>query len=379
MGVIVREKPKGSGEYYVFINHKNYRKSKKIGRDKRLANQVAEKIKARLVLGELPFEDDVKQKLPTFETYARQWLRLPSDRKPTTTEVYEANLERHVYREIGKLPLGKITRPRLQALFDYLATDGYAKSTVKIAKAPVSLILAHAVEGGLIDSNPAKDLKTGGLAARKPNQPLNEGEVMLLLEQAKRYQGGAYYPIFLYALRTGKRIGEIRATKWQDIDFDKRFVEVKRNIVRGKFYTPKGNHSRRVGLSPMVIEELKRLRTEQKRAALRGGYPVPEFVFTDENGEIMKQYFIRDALEKIRKAAGLKRITLHDLRHSYAHIRLSRGHNLPDVSRSLGHADVKITVKIYGHLKHDDFQDEVDSLDSPHLNATYTHLAKGKN
>jgi integrase len=84
----------------------------------------------------------------------------------------------------------------------------------------------------------------------------------------------------------------------------------------------------------------------------------------------MQQYKIRAALDKCLKAANLRRITIHDLRHSYAHIRLScRGHNLADVSRSLGHADVKITVSIYGHLKHDDFQDEIDSLDTPHPNA----------
>jgi integrase len=378
MGVTIREKIKDSGEYYIFINWKGYRKSKKIGRDLRLANEVAEKIKARLVLGQLPFEDQDRQMLPTFEKYARKWLKLPADRKPTTTELYEYTMVRHVFPEIGRLTLDKVTRPRLQTLFDYLATDGYAKSTIRIAKGPVSLVLDHAVEGGLIDKNPCKDLKTGGVAAKKPNDPLNEAEAERLLEQAKLYDDGEYYPIFLYALRTGKRIGEIRATKWEDIDFERRFVEVKRNIVRGKSYTPKGNRSRRVGLSPMVIKHLKKLHTQQRKDALQNRYPVPEFVFTEPGDRIMRLHLIRDALEKCLKAADLRRITIHDLRHSYAHIRLSRGHNLPDVSRSLGHADVKITVKTYGHLKHDDFQAEIDSLDTPHPNAPYTQPAGGK-
>ncbi len=125
----------------------------------------------------------------------------------------------------------------------------------------------------------------------------------------------------------------------------------------------------------MVIEELRKMRTEQKRRALKGGHAIPKFVFTDENGGIMRQHKIRDALAKCLEAAKLRRITIHDLRHSYAHIRLSRGHNLADVSRSLGHADVKITVKVYGHLKHNDFQDEIDSLDTLHLNAPQTQPA----
>jgi integrase len=180
-------------------------------------------------------------------------------------------------------------------------------------------------------------------------------------------------------LRTGKRIGETLATTWEDINFKKRFVEVKRNLVRGNFYSPKNSRSRRIGLSPLVIKELRKMRTEQKRQALKGGYPMSEFVFTEEDGRIMRQHLIRGDLENCLKAAKLQRITIHDLRHSYTHIRLSRGHNLADVSRSLGHADVKITVKIYGHLQHDDFQDEIDSLDTPHLNAPQVQPADIEN
>ena len=53
MAVNVREKPKGSGQWWIFINHQGKRKSKKIGKDKRLAREVAEKIKAKFVLNEL--------------------------------------------------------------------------------------------------------------------------------------------------------------------------------------------------------------------------------------------------------------------------------------------------------------------------------------
>ena len=52
MGIKVREKPKGSGVYYVFVEHQGKRKAKKIGKDKKLAVQVAKKIEAKLTLGE---------------------------------------------------------------------------------------------------------------------------------------------------------------------------------------------------------------------------------------------------------------------------------------------------------------------------------------
>ena len=63
MGVSIRQKPKGSGVWWVFINHQGKRKAKKIGKDKRLASEVAKKIEARLVLGEYEFNKN-KERSP---------------------------------------------------------------------------------------------------------------------------------------------------------------------------------------------------------------------------------------------------------------------------------------------------------------------------
>jgi integrase len=73
MGVKVREKPPGSGIYWIFINHQGKRKSKKIGADEKLANGVAEKIKAKLVLGELDIEK-IEEPCPIFKEYAELCL-----------------------------------------------------------------------------------------------------------------------------------------------------------------------------------------------------------------------------------------------------------------------------------------------------------------
>jgi integrase len=78
MGVRVREKPKGSGIYWIFINHQGRRKSKKIGTDENLTNEVAEKIKAKLVLGELNIEK-IEEPSPIFRDSCELWLSLPHD------------------------------------------------------------------------------------------------------------------------------------------------------------------------------------------------------------------------------------------------------------------------------------------------------------
>ena len=72
-----------------------------------------------------------------------------------------------------------------------------------------------------------------------------------------------------------------------------------------------------------------------------------------------------NALNHCIEKAGLRRIRIHDRRHSYATIRLLRGHNVGDVSYQLGHSSIKITYDTYGHWMPGKFKSEVDELDHP--------------
>ena len=72
MGVKVREKPKDSGTYWIFITHRGKRKSKKIG-DKRLANEISKKIEAKLVLGDLSIINKNELAIPTLKQYIHGW------------------------------------------------------------------------------------------------------------------------------------------------------------------------------------------------------------------------------------------------------------------------------------------------------------------
>ncbi len=74
MGVKVREKPKRSGIYWIFIDHQSKRKSKKIGKDEKLAHEVAKKIEAKLILGDLDLNTDDKINIPTFKEYSQVFL-----------------------------------------------------------------------------------------------------------------------------------------------------------------------------------------------------------------------------------------------------------------------------------------------------------------
>jgi integrase len=70
---------------------------------------------------------------------------------------------------------------------------------------------------------------------------------------------------------------------------------------------------------------------------------------------------------------GCARYELHSLRHSYATIRLMRGHNVGDVSYQLGHSSIRITYDVYAHWIPGQFKSEVDELDTMHPNAPHLH------
>ena len=371
MGVKVREKPKDSGVWWVFIHHSTIRKSKRIG-DERTARVVAKKIHAKLVLGELNVQK-INNSLPTLKELAKIWLLLPHDWKESTAESYKFNLEKHIYPVFGNKPIDKIGRKDLKAFFNDLLAAGKSSSTVSLIRAPINGVLSHAVDSELIEMNPAYGLKLPRRKSAFNVEPLTEAEAEKLLDQAKLYLDGSYYPIVLCALRTGMRLGELKALKWEDIDFNKRLIEVRRSCRRGRVTDTKNHKRRRVDMTPLLAKTLKQLNTEQKMAALKRGQPVPEWVFANKRGEIFIRVPFENALNQCLKAAKLRRIRIHDLRHTYATTRLLRSHNVGDVSYQLGHSSIKMTFDVYTHWIPGKFKNEVDDLDNLHPNAPYTH------
>jgi len=374
MGVSIRQKPKGSGVWWVFINHQGRRKAKKIGKDKKLAREVAKKVDAKLVLGEYEFNKN-KERSPLFKEYAEQGLALPHDFKLVTGDEYHRKLKLHAFPEIGNLPICEIDKKCLQKLFDGLAIKGLSNSTIALIRVPISEVLKHAVEGDLIPRNPLRDLIFKKKKKASDFEPLNEKEAAQLLEASMIYKNGEYYPMMLTSLRTGVRVGELVALKWADINFEERLITVQRTHGRRGYTLPKNSKTRKVDMTPLLSGVLKKLQIKQKKWALQNRKSMPKFIFISESGKVQIYQNFRHALSRCLEMAKLRRIRIHDLRHTYATIRLLRGHNIGDVSYQLGHSSLSITYDIYGHWIPGKFKSEVDELDQVQPNATHVQPA----
>ena len=374
MGIVVRQKVKGKGNpWWIFINYNGKRKAKLIG-DKRAAEDVASAIREKLKKGEFRIEDNNG---PLFKDYAQKWLEtdVASACKYSTYQGYEIELRRHILPVLGNKRLSDISKKDIKDLIYAKYKEGLSQNTVRNIKMCLSGVLSSAVDDELIPKNVAS--KVGKFTKKKDQKeeinPYTVEETALFLEACQRYYP-RYYPSFLCGFRTGMRIGELVAIQWPDIDFNSRFIEVRRNYVCGRITTPKSGKTRRVDMTPQLAETLNKLRIERKKEALKRGWKeVPEWVFCNEEGNILDVGNLRKRVfYKCQEKAGLRRVRLHDMRHTYATVRISKGDNIADVSKQLGHSSVQITTDVYYHWMPGKNKAEVDELDN--LGATERNL-----
>jgi integrase len=221
----------------------------------------------------------------------------------------------------------------------------------------------------VIQANPALQLGKHFIKAEDRKDTiiaLESSELKHLLDTVERnYKED--YPLFLLLARTGLRIGEALALKWDDIDFNERSIEVRRAVYKSRVTKPKSGKIRIVDMSLQLTKTLKayELACKKKGIALGLG-DLPEYVFTNKHGRIIQSYSWRKQIfYKVIKKAGIKKIRIHDLRHTYATLRISKGDNVADVSKQLGHHSVKFTMDAYYHWYPGKKKSEVDGLDDP--------------
>ncbi len=364
MGVNIRQKPTGSGVWWVFINHHGVRKSKKIGKDKKLAKQWQKNLEAKILLNDLDMAT-FNQVCPRFDDYANKWLALPlpDKRGERTQGKYAFNLKTHIYPVIGKMELKNIELSDMESLFNGLRIQGMAESNFQNIKAPINHIFVQAMRDKIIKSNPLIGLTKFSSKRSLKIEPLTDEEAFIFLDAVREYRDGLFYPHFLILLRTGVRISELCGLKWDDLDFDKRTLTVQRQVYQGTEGATKNGLSRVIDMTQHLSETLKALQHERKKEAFKSGIPFCDWVFTFNGRDSITATPIQKSLKACLKKAGLHHQRIHDLRHSYATIRLMRGHNIGDVSYQMGHSSIKITFDTYTNWIPGKFHHEVDDLD----------------
>lgn len=185
-----------------------------------------------------------------------------------------------------------------------LLAQGRSRSLVRNIVAPVRQLFNQLIEDGLDKPNPSARI---GRYLRDRHDPAFRIDPLTPEEEAwflatARIHCPRHYALFLCALRTGLRLGELRGLQWGDLDFQDRFIEVRRSLQDGgRIERPKSGQLRRVDMSLRLAEELGRLRVAREKEALAKGWrQVPEWVFCNQDeGPIWKSDFERRVFHRL--------------------------------------------------------------------------------
>ena len=145
------------------------------------------------------------------------------------------------------------------------------------------------------------------------------------------------------------RQSEVLGLAWGDIDWQSGKIYVRRVLQQGRFFEPKTQTSKRAVIVPPVLVEA--LRIHQLRQSVELDQNPLDLIFPNRAGRPMASRNLSTRIfEPALRAAGLRKVSFHALRHSYVSLLLSQGESIKFISRQVGHSSAKLTLDVYGHL-----------------------------
>jgi integrase len=290
--------------------------------------------------------------------------------KPRTATRYSEYVRNHAIPALGKISLAKLTPQEVQGLYAAKLAEGLSPTTVHHLHAVLHRALDQAFRWGLVARNVC-DLVDVPRMAHHEMQVLAPEQARMLLAVA---EGDRFKALYVLALTTGMRLGELLALHWRDIDLDARdaaSLQIRGTMQRTKaglvIGTPKTKQSqRRVALGAAAAEALRRHRVRQLEERLASGevWDDQDLVFPTTVGTPMDgQDVLRREFYPLLQRASLPRIRFHDLRHTAATLLLKQGVHAKIVSEMLGHATIAITLNLYSHVLPDMQRDATAAMD----------------
>ena len=289
---------------------------------------------------------------PRLADFAERWLAeyVVGNLKPSTQRTYAKRLRSCIVPYLGAKRLEDIDVYAIERLKAHLACTLQPR-TVNKTLSVLRKCLETAIEWGI----PARSPRVKWL--REPPRRFHflsvaESDALLCAVQRDPWR-----LMVLCALRTGLRLGELIGLRWEDIDFERRQLSVRRSVSYGIESSPKNNRFRYVPLASDLFHELASKRREGGWVFLHRGSPVTSSSATN-------------ALRRACEQAGLRPLGWHVLRHTFASQLASDGHSLYKIQWLLGHSDPKMT-QIYAHLAPSALHGAVERL--VELRAAHTH------
>ena len=259
--------------------------------------------------------------------------------RPKTIDSYWFLINKHIKPEIGDLRLTQLRPDHLQSLYSKKLDEDLSKRTVQYIHAIIRRILNQAVKWDLIIRNPT-DAVTPPVPAKKAPVTLSEDQVRIFLESVKDHR---WYPIYVLAVATGMREGEILGLRWQDVDLNQGVVSVNQTVenISGHLSIgqPKSDNAHRtIPLPVFALGVLKGMETHEG------------LLFTTSTGKPVSPRNVLRHFQLTLERLGLPKVTFHSLRHLHATYLLRQNIHPKIVQERLGHSSIALTLDVYSHI-----------------------------
>jgi len=293
-----------------------------------------------------------------YDKYLDRYLfevAIPSLR-PKTVDAYKWLIDSHIKPNLGHLALNKIKPEHLQSLYSRKQEEGLSKRTVQHMHAVIRVSLNQALKWGIIARNPAT-LVRAPTPNKRESITLTKEQAALYLESVEDHR---WYPIYVLAITTGMRKGEILGLRWRDIDFERHNLSIRHTVqylrghnISGETKTPSSR--RMIALSGYTISVLRMHQTSSNGSE--------GLVFSTSTGKPISGRNITRHFHRSLEKAGLERMPFQDLRHTAATLLLKENVHPKIVQDMLGHSSITLTLDTYSHILPDMQQEAAEKMD----------------
>ena len=285
------------------------------------------------------------KKIPIFSKVAEDWLEYKKPNvRASTLKMYKGHLKHH-FQDLDNIKVNRITMAKVEKFIADKQTNNMNLTTLRKIIVTFNQVMNYAVRHKYISHNPVRDAerpKGQGGVEKEQIRILTTSEINFFLDAEEDQK---YRTLFMLAIFSGARQGEIFGLKWTDCDWFNSQIHIQRTFNEGAWYKPKSRASnRKIDLGPSMMSELRKWKVACPSNELNLVFP-NEAGNPINHGNMLRRHFY-PALE----AAKCPKIRFHDLRHTYASLLIEQGENIKYIQSQLGHASPVVTLSVYAHL-----------------------------
>lgn len=292
----------------------------------------------------------------TVNAWFAEWSKTKASTvRENTLRIYTERYKTNIQPILGRMEIAEVKPAHCQKVLSVMAEEGYAGSTIQQTLHTMVTMFWSAFENDLIRKTPIT--KSG---VKMPKEVAHEIDFFTLEEQkaflavAKDY---AYYAQFRLILETGLRTGEVIGLCWRYVNLDSRTIQIEQTLEyryerqEWKWGVPKTRHGKRtIHLTPAAYDILMEIRSAPSKVTQDTPEEFKDLVFLSRKGLPIKNSTYDAALVKRCSKAGVKVLSMHDLRHTFATRFVESSSNYKFLSEMLGHSSIKITMDLYVHV-----------------------------